>query len=185
MKNNPRAIELDLTDLRDPLAANVLRWQSLWVGLVEGAWRTLAVVPVGHESLASDVTVRLVQTAQAMGQTAFHVREPVESWTGEGHCLLSTASPLLFPEAALMARTADAVILVVALERDTVAQVLCVRNMVGTQRILGCVVAGRGKTKGARHGIRTQRGDGNVQPANVVGEIVGRPGPAAVAARNV
>ncbi len=185
MNAKTKAIELDLSDLHNPHADNVLRWQSLWVALVEHPWSTLAVVPVGHESLASDVVHSLVETARAMRQPAFPVTDVVHLVQGTGRRLMSTASPLLFPAAALAARSADAIILVVALQRDTVEQVQRVRDMIGTAHILGCVVARRAPTKDVAHAVLNQRSDGNLQPADGAGAVARGPRPATAVARVV
>jgi len=175
MNARTRAIDLDLSDLGNPLGHNPLHWQALWVALVGTEWSTLAVVPVGHQSLAADVVARLVDTALAMKQQASIVTDALDVALGNERRLMPTASPLLFPEAALSARTADAVILVVALERDTVQQVQRVRDMIGAPLILGCLVAKRASKKDVVHGVVNKRADGNIQPANGVGAIARGP----------
>jgi hypothetical protein len=177
MKTRSRPVELDLADLGNPALAGNLPWQSLWVALLERPWTTLAVVPVGHASLAEDVVTQLLETSRSITQLPLVPGDLPRDEDRRGRRMWPTSSPLLFPAAALLARRADAVVVVAALLGDTVEQVRRVRDMVGAARILGCVVARRIPAKDVVHGAFRQRGDGNVQPPDGAGTPAGRPVP--------
>ena len=138
--DEPQASDAEVAFFRRVEPSQLIRWQSVWVSLVDQAWATLAVVPVGQWTLASDVVGRLVDAAQSMRQGAFSSPATPAQREIPGRALLPLASPLHAPAAALAARNTDAVLLVLSLGRDTLEQARAVRDLIGARRFLGCLV---------------------------------------------
>ncbi|MBI5493985.1 MAG: hypothetical protein HY904_03100 [Deltaproteobacteria bacterium] len=123
---------------------HLVHWQSLWVSLVDHHWATLAVVPVGPWPRGSEVTGRLVDAARSMCQAAFSVEDPSNVPDEVGRAILPLTSPLLAPASALVARNVDAALLVVSLGRDTLSNARAVRDLIGPEKFVGCLVVREG-----------------------------------------
>jgi len=118
----------------------LVRWQLLWVSLVSETWSTLAVVPADTHSLADDVASRLVEAAHSMGQDAVCLSTGLQAPEKHARYVVPLDCPLHAPAAALTARHLDRALLVVAQCADTMEQARSVRDLIGANRFLGCLV---------------------------------------------
>jgi hypothetical protein len=136
--------------------ASVARgYERIWVALLDHPWRSLALVPatigVSTNALArnvaqvgSDYQGQAVRFVPAEGLRLGGSRKLLES-LGIGApfgCVISTDSPIESEAALLLARTVDAVLLVVPLERARVGEVRSLIERIGRTRVVGAVSVG-------------------------------------------
>lgn len=125
-----------------PELAEMARWQSTWLAITARPWRSLAVVPLGSGALAREVANGLAHAAASLGEEVARVgrADPAAGRAGVRQ-ILSVECPADFPAAALLAREADAVVVVLPLGQATLAGARAVCELVGFHKVMGCVVA--------------------------------------------
>jgi hypothetical protein len=132
--------------------ASVARgYERIWVALLDHPWRSLALVPaatgVSTNALARNVAQvgseyqgQAVRFVPAEGLRLGGSRKLLESLGGAPFgCVISTDLPSESEAALLLARTVDAVLLVVPLERARLGEVRSLIERIGRSRVVGAV----------------------------------------------
>ena len=131
------------------------RFQELWPRLADGGWSSLAVVPADPGGNAVAIARALAEVGTRLGEAPVvavaaealdyaSARDLLELQRRAGSAQLVLALPpvLVEPLGLAVAREADAVLLTVVRGRTRLADVRRTVELLGRERLVGCVLVG-------------------------------------------
>jgi hypothetical protein len=131
------------------------RFQELWPRLADGGWGSLAVVPCDPAGNAAEIARALAEVGTRLGEAPVvavaaealdyaSARDLLELQrrTASTRVVLALPPVLVEPLGLAVARAADAVLLTVVRGRTRLADVRRTVELVGRERLLGCVLVG-------------------------------------------
>ncbi len=144
----------EAAEARNGVGAVAAELQRTCITVLRAGWSTLAVVAMDAQMPARELADALVETARAYrlrtvralhadGAGAHVLDALAEAKGGDARTVITVEDPLANPHCMPLAVAADAAVFIVRLGTSTIDSVDAMAEMVGRERVLGCVVLRR------------------------------------------